>query len=64
LIQKVRCTRYVDFPTIEIWVEGFLKASGLCRRHKSKVPNAGENADKEKNDSDFARARRLVLKRS
>jgi hypothetical protein len=27
-----------------IWVEGFLKASGLCRRHKAKAPNEGENA--------------------
>jgi hypothetical protein len=49
---------------IEIWMEGFLKASGLCRRHKAKAPNAGENAGKEKNASDFARARSLVLNRS
>ncbi|MGA9173002.1 MAG: hypothetical protein WBZ33_03360 [Thermoactinomyces sp.] len=41
-----------------------MKASGLCRRHKAKAPNAGENAGKEKNASDFARARSLVLNRS
>ncbi|MGA9172952.1 MAG: hypothetical protein WBZ33_03105 [Thermoactinomyces sp.] len=41
-----------------------MKASGLCRRHKAKAPNAGGNAGKEKNDSDFARSRSLVLKRS
>jgi hypothetical protein len=38
-------------------MEGFLKASGLCRCHRAKAPTA---AGKEKNDSDFARARSLV----
>jgi hypothetical protein len=26
-------------------VEGFLKASGLCRRHRAKALKTGENAD-------------------
>jgi hypothetical protein len=34
------------------------------RLYRFKAPNAGGNAGKEKNDSDFARARSLVLNRS
>jgi hypothetical protein len=29
---------------LDLRVEGFLKASGLCRRHRAKAPNVGKNA--------------------
>jgi len=33
----------VSIQNIIMGMEGFLKASGLCRRYKAKVPNGGEN---------------------
>jgi hypothetical protein len=45
-------------------MEGFLKGTAFVAATERKRQTQGGNTGKEKNDSDFARARSLVLKRS